>query len=213
MLIDHWFESTPIKARSVTVIAIVGNFVSAPESGLRWQAASGNRHAFGEVNGKQGDEAMRRRHWIKECHGWSAAFQVVPRSAPIPAWRIAVGGRKGNAVGVVLEDLSTELYSKRVISNFNPKLPFQENVAPVQDVPAERFSDNAVPVASRDSPHECEASRTAAFTRLAAVGRGPHHSSEVPSMQYMDAHFLYRTHLRNKAGHPKIRLSRCTGST
>lgn len=190
-MLDDWFESTPIKA-CFGFDSIVGNFASPYTPGSAYVLL---HHVFGEVNGKQGiwGHAIGGMGAISEAIAAEARLRGVEISTDSSVARLQV--EKGNAVGVVLED-GAELYSKRVISNLNPKLLFQKIVAP-QDVPLE-FNQriNAYQCGSGTFRMNVALHELPRFTCLPEAG--PHHSSGIimaPSMQYMEqAYFDARTH-------------------
>lgn len=190
-MLDDWFESTPIKA-CFGFDSVVGNFASPYTPGSAYVLL---HHVFGEVNGKQGiwGHAIGGMGAISEAIAAEARLRGVEISTDASVARLRV--EKGNAVGVVLDD-GTELYSKRVISNLNPKLLFQKIVAP-QDVPLE-FNQriNAYQCGSGTFRMNVALHELPRFTCLPEAG--PHHSSGIimaPSMQYMEqAYFDARTH-------------------
>src|SRR5690554_6163569 len=124
-LLDHWFESEPLKA-ALGWDSIVGNFASPYTPGSAYVLL---HHVFGEVNGKQGawGHAIGGMGAItaameKECIARGVAIQTDAAVA-----RVLVEG--GRAAGVVLED-GRELSAKTVVSNLNPKLLYTKLVEP-----------------------------------------------------------------------------------
>ncbi|MCR6663670.1 MAG: NAD(P)/FAD-dependent oxidoreductase [Luteimonas sp.] len=123
-LLDHWFESEPLKA-ALGWDSVVGNFASPYTPGSAYVLL---HHVFGEVNGKQGvwghaiggmgaiTQAMRA-----ECE---ARGVVIETDAAVA--RVLVEG--GKAVGVALED-GRELRATAIASNLNPKLLYTKLVA------------------------------------------------------------------------------------
>ena len=189
-MLDDWFESAPIKA-CFGFDSVVGNFASPYTPGSAYVLL---HHVFGEVNGKQGI-------WGHAIGGMGAITQAIAAEARARGVEITTEAavarllvEKGVAKGVMLDD-GSELYSRRVVSNLNPKLLFQNIVVP-QDVPAE-FNQ-------RISAYQCGSGTFRMNVALSELPRftchpepGPHHSSGIimaPSMQYMEqAYFDART--------------------
>ena len=122
-LLDHWFESEPLKA-ALGWDSIVGNFASPYTPGSAYVLL---HHVFGEVNGKPGawGHAVGGMGAItaameKECVARGVSIQTDAAVA-----RVLV--EDGRAVGVALED-GRELPAKTVVSNLNPKLLYAKLV-------------------------------------------------------------------------------------
>ena len=189
-MLDDWFESVPIKA-CFGFDSVVGNFASPYTPGSAYVLL---HHVFGEVNGKQGI-------WGHAIGGMGAITQAIAAEARARGVEITTEAavsrllvENGVAKGVVLDD-GSQLYSRRVVSNLNPKLLFQNIVVP-QDVPAE-FNQ-------RISAYQCGSGTFRMNVALSELPRftclpepGQHHSSGIimaPSMQYMEqAYFDART--------------------
>jgi phytoene dehydrogenase-like protein len=116
-VLDHWFESAPIKA-AFGFDAVVGNFASPYTSGSAYVLL---HHVFGEVNGKRGA-------WGHALGGMGAITQAMEKEALArgveiftgrPVERVSV--RDGRATGIVLAD-GEEIAAHRVVANVNPKL-------------------------------------------------------------------------------------------
>lgn len=190
-MLDDWFESAPIKA-CFGFDSVVGNFASPYTPGSAYVLL---HHVFGEVNGKQGiwGHAIGGMGAITEAIAAEARLRGVEITTDSSVARLLV--ENNAAKGVVLDD-GTELYSKRVVSNLNPKLLFQKIVAP-QDVPPE-FNQriNAYQCGSGTFRMNVALNELPRFTCLPEPG--PHHSSGIimaPSMQYMEqAYFDARTY-------------------
>ena len=122
-LLDHWFESEPLKA-ALGWDSIVGNFASPYTPGSAYVLL---HHVFGEVNGKSGAWG----HAIGGMGAITAAMQkeCLARGVEIETnaavARVLVEG--GKAIGVALED-GRELRAKSVVSNLNPKLLYTKLV-------------------------------------------------------------------------------------
>ncbi len=116
-LLDHWFESEPLKA-VLGWDSIVGNFASPYTPGSAYVLL---HHVFGEVNGKSGA-------WGHALGGMGAISEAIAAEARARGVEIRTGAtvarvrmREGRAVGVVLAD-GTELAARRVVAGINPRL-------------------------------------------------------------------------------------------
>jgi len=123
-VLDSYFESDPIKA-CFGFDSVVGNFASPYTPGSAYVLL---HHVFGEVNGKPGI-------WGHAIGGMGAITQAMAKEATARGVEISLDAsvarvlvRDKRACGVVLED-GTEILSKCVVSNLNPKLLFQRLVA------------------------------------------------------------------------------------
>ncbi|MBL8536429.1 MAG: NAD(P)/FAD-dependent oxidoreductase [Hyphomonadaceae bacterium] len=134
--LDHWFESTPIKAL-LGFDSIVGNFASPYTPGSAYVLL---HHVFGEVNGKKGlwghaiggmgaiTQAMAAccRERGVEIRTEACVREVLIDNVPTHAGGAVVNVRPA-AQGVVLQ--SGEIIRARaVVSNLNPKLLFERLV-------------------------------------------------------------------------------------
>ncbi|MGE0796995.1 MAG: phytoene desaturase family protein [Lautropia sp.] len=183
-LLDHWFETEPLKA-ALGWDSVVGNFASPYTPGSAYVLL---HHVFGEVNGKSGtwghaiggmgaiSEAIRR-----ECE---ARGVVIETEAEV--LRVLVSS--GRACGVVLAD-GSERRARCIASSLHPQLLYQRLV------PREHLDDEtATRIAHYRSGSgtfrmnvalaELPDFRAAPGTRLQ-----PHHQSGIlvgPSLQYFE---------------------------
>ncbi|HEY5647526.1 MAG TPA: NAD(P)/FAD-dependent oxidoreductase, partial [Pseudomonadales bacterium] len=124
-LLDDWFESEPIKA-VFAFDAIVGNYASPYTPGSAYVLL---HHVFGEVNGRQGQWG----HAVGGMGAITAAMRaeaeargvVIRTEAPVSAVLI----EHGRTAGVVLAD-GEVVRARAVAANVNPKLLFEQLVAP-----------------------------------------------------------------------------------
>ena len=132
-LLDHWFESEPLKA-ALGWDSVVGNFASPYTPGSAYVLL---HHVFGEVNGKQGA-------WGHAIGGMGAITRAM--AAECEARGVAIETRTevaqvlvdaGRVAGVVLAD-GRELRAKAVAGNLNPKLLYTKLV------PREHLDDDTV---------------------------------------------------------------------
>ncbi len=126
-LLDHWFESQPLKA-VLGWDSVVGNFASPYTPGSAYVLL---HHVFGEVNGKSGawghaiggmgaiTQAMRN-----ECEARGVAIDTDAEVA-----KLIVENDK--AVGIELVD-GRKLRASTIVSNLNPKLLYTKLVEPKQ---------------------------------------------------------------------------------
>ncbi len=124
-ILDDWFESDPVKA-VFGFDAIVGNYASPYTPGSAYVLL---HHVFGEVNGRQGQWG----HAVGGMGAITAAMRAeaeargvtVRTDAPVRSVRIQ-GGR---VTGLELQD-GEVVAAGAVAANVNPKLLFQQLVAP-----------------------------------------------------------------------------------
>jgi phytoene dehydrogenase-like protein len=116
-LLDHWFESEPLKA-VLGWDSIVGSFASPYAPGSAYVLL---HHAFGEVNGKPGawGHAVGGMGAISDAIAAEARARGVAIRTNAAVERVLVHGRR--AVGVALAD-GTEVRARRVVAAVNPKL-------------------------------------------------------------------------------------------
>jgi phytoene dehydrogenase-like protein len=116
-LLDHWFESEPLKA-VLGWDSIVGNFASPYAPGSAYVLL---HHVFGEVNGKRGawGHALGGMGAISEAIAAEARVRGVKIRTAAPVARVRVCD--GRVTGVALAD-GTELAARRVVAGINPKL-------------------------------------------------------------------------------------------
>ena len=124
-VLDGYFESDPIKA-CFGFDSVVGNFASPYTPGSAYVLL---HHVFGEVNGKPGiwGHAIGGMGAITQAMAAEAAVREVEITLDAAVSRVVIRG--GRACGVVLED-GTEILSRCVVSNLNPKLLFQRLIEP-----------------------------------------------------------------------------------
>jgi phytoene dehydrogenase-like protein len=116
-VLDHWFESEPIKA-VFGFDAVVGNFASPYTPGSAYVLL---HHIFGEVNGKRGQwgHALGGMGAITQAMAAEAGARGVAIFTDSPVARVLT--RTGRATGIALAD-GTEIAARRVIANVGPKL-------------------------------------------------------------------------------------------
>ena len=124
-VLDSYFESDPIKA-CFGFDSVVGNFASPYTPGSAYVLL---HHVFGEVNGKPGiwGHAIGGMGAITQAMAKEAIARGVEISVDAPVSRVMI--KNGRASGVVLQD-GSEVASRLVVSNLNPKLLFQQLLQP-----------------------------------------------------------------------------------
>ena len=181
-VLDSYFESDPIKA-CFGFDSVVGNFASPYTPGSAYVLL---HHVFGEVNGKPGiwGHAIGGMGAITEAMAKEAIARSVEISVDAPVSRVMI--KNGRASGVVLQD-GTEVESRLVVSNLNPKLLFQQLLQPAAvDV---EFSQ-------RIAAYKCGSGTFRMNVALSELPRftchperGLHHASGIimaPTLQYME---------------------------
>jgi phytoene dehydrogenase-like protein len=125
-VLDHWFESDPIKA-VFGFDAVVGNFASPYTPGSAYVLL---HHIFGEVNGKRGQwgHALGGMGAITQAMAAEARARGVAIFTGSPVARVLAGA--GRATGIVLAD-GTEVAARRVIANVGPKLLYLQLIDPL----------------------------------------------------------------------------------
>ncbi len=189
-VLDSYFESDPIKA-CFGFDSVVGNFASPYTPGSAYVLL---HHVFGEVNGKPGiwGHAIGGMGAITQTMAKEATARGVEISLDSPVARVLV--RDGRACGVVLED-GSEMLSRCVVSNLNPKLLFQRLVA--TDAVDADFGQ-------RIAAYKCGSGTFRMNVALSELPRftchpepGPHHASGIimaPTLRYMEqAYFDAKT--------------------
>ncbi|MGA8706640.1 MAG: NAD(P)/FAD-dependent oxidoreductase [Steroidobacteraceae bacterium] len=123
--LDGWFESDPIKA-VYGFDGIVGNYASPYTPGSAYVLL---HHVFGETNGKKGV-------WGHAIGGMGAITQAMAKCATSRGVEIRVRSpvreviiERGRAIGATTEAGDT-IRARAVISNLNPKLLYQQLIAP-----------------------------------------------------------------------------------
>jgi len=124
-MLDHWFESEPLKA-VLGWDSVVGNFASPYTPGSAYVLL---HHVFGEVNGKSGawGHAIGGMGAISEAIARECAARGVVVETDAEVARLLVEG--GKSVGVALAD-GREFRAAAVVSNLNPKLLYTKLVEP-----------------------------------------------------------------------------------
>ncbi len=124
-VLDHWFESAPIKA-AFGFDSIVGNFASPYTPGSAYVLL---HHVFGEANGQAGQwgHAIGGMGAITQAMAKACVARGVAIRTGAPVARVVVKG--GRASGVELES-GEMVEARRVVANVNPKLLFGRLVAP-----------------------------------------------------------------------------------
>uniref|UniRef100_A0A8C5TP75 Pyridine nucleotide-disulphide oxidoreductase domain 2 n=1 Tax=Malurus cyaneus samueli TaxID=2593467 RepID=A0A8C5TP75_9PASS len=118
-ILDHWFESEPLKATLATD-AVIGAMASPHTPGSGYVLL---HHVMGELEGRRGA-------WGYVAGGMGALSQAIAhaataRGAHIFAEKVWAVWERGAAQGVVLQD-GTEVRSKLVLSNASPQITFLE---------------------------------------------------------------------------------------
>nr|XP_047916594.1 pyridine nucleotide-disulfide oxidoreductase domain-containing protein 2 isoform X5 [Anser cygnoides] len=129
-ILDHWFESEPLKATLATD-AVIGAMSSPHSPGSGYVLL---HHVMGELEGRRGA-------WGYVAGGMGALSQAIARAAASRGAHIftekavcrVLLGRDGQAQGVVLRD-GTEVRSKVVLSNASPQITFLE-LTPQEQLP------------------------------------------------------------------------------
>ena len=181
-VLDSYFESDPIKA-CFGFDSVVGNFASPYTPGSAYVLL---HHVFGEVNGKPGiwGHAIGGMGAITQAMAKEAIARGVEISIDAPVSRVLI--KNGRASGVVLQD-GTEVESRLVVSNLNPKLLFQQLLEPAAvDV---EFNQ-------RIAAYKCGSGTFRMNVALSELPRfschpepGPHHASGIimaPTLRYME---------------------------
>ncbi|MEP7062342.1 MAG: NAD(P)/FAD-dependent oxidoreductase [Betaproteobacteria bacterium] len=191
-LLDHWFESAPIKA-AFGFDAVVGNFQSPYTPGSAYVLL---HHVFGEVNGKRGQWGHARggmgsitQAMAKEC-----AVRGVDIRVASPVARVVVDNKR--AVGVELGD-GEVVRARRVVANVNPRLLFQQLLAP-EHVDADfRRRIESYRCGSGTFRMNVALSALPDFSCARGTRAAPHHAAGIviaPSLDYMErAYFDAKT--------------------
>ncbi|XP_064572782.1 pyridine nucleotide-disulfide oxidoreductase domain-containing protein 2 isoform X3 [Zonotrichia leucophrys gambelii] len=129
-ILDHWFESEPLKATLATD-AVIGAMASPHTPGSGYVLL---HHVMGELEGRRGA-------WGYVAGGMGALSHAIAQAATARGAHIFADkavchvllGRAGEARGVVLQD-GTEVRSKLVLSNASPQITFLELI-PQEQLP------------------------------------------------------------------------------
>ena len=185
-ILDHWFESEPIKA-AFGFDAVVGNFASPYTPGSAYVLL---HHVFGEVNGKRGQ-------WGHAVGGMGAITQAMAKEAlargvelftDTPVARVLTqgSGADSRANAIALADGSV-IGGRAIVANVNPKLLYLQLVgADVLD-PDFRRRIEAYRCASATFRINVALDRAPQFR--CRPGDGPHVRSGIiiaPSLAYME---------------------------
>ena len=183
-MLDHWFESEPLKA-VLGWDSVVGNFASPYTPGSAYVLL---HHVFGEVNGKSGV-------WGHAIGGMGAITQAIVRECTArgvsmetdaAVERVIVEG--GRATGVALVG-GRELRAKSIISNLNPKLLYGKLIesSALDDDTAERMARYRC--GSGTFRMNVALSELPDFIAAPGTQLQPHHQSGIligPSLQYFE---------------------------
>ncbi len=187
-LLDNWFETDVLKGL-LGFDATIGNYASPYTPGSAYVLI---HHVFGEVNGIKGawGHALGGMGSITQAMAAACVAAGVELSTNAPVRAIAING--GRAHGVVLED-GSDLESRLVVSNLNPKLLFGSLVS------SEHLSQ---PFKERMRDWRCGSgtfrmnvalSELPDFTCLPSQGRAEHHGASIvvaPSLGYLDQAYM-----------------------
>ncbi|MEO8304344.1 MAG: NAD(P)/FAD-dependent oxidoreductase [Betaproteobacteria bacterium] len=191
-VLDRWFESGPIKA-AFGFDAVVGNFASPFTPGSAYVLL---HHVFGEVNGKRGQWGHARGGMGAITHAMAreCAARGVTLCTDAAVRRVVVDG--GRATGVELAS-GEVVRAQRVVANVNPKLLFEQLVAP-EHLPADfRERIAGYRCASGTFRMNVALCELPDFTVLPGKAAATHHASGIviaPSLAYMErAYFDAKT--------------------
>jgi phytoene dehydrogenase-like protein len=181
-VLDHWFESDPIKA-AFGFDAVVGNFASPYMAGSAYVLL---HHVFGEVNGKRGQwgHALGGMGAITQAMASEARSRGVEIFTQRPVTRVSV--QDGRAAGVVLAD-GSEVTARCVVANVNPKLLYLDMIEASALEPDFLRRIEAYRCGSATFRMNVALDALPQFTCLA--GDGPHLRSGIimaPSLAYME---------------------------
>lgn len=183
-LLDHWFESEPLKA-ALGWDSVVGNFASPYTPGSAYVLL---HHVFGEVNGKQGA-------WGHAIGGMGAITQAIAAECAARGVVVETGAEvaevlvdAGRTVGVALADGRT-LRARAVASNLNPRLLYTALVprAHLDDDTVQRFERYRC--GSGTFRMNVALSELPDFTAAPGTTQQPHHQSGIlvgPSLAYFE---------------------------
>ncbi len=195
-LLDHWFESEPLKA-ALGWDSVVGNFASPYTPGSAYVLL---HHVFGETNGKPGV-------WGHAIGGMGAITRAIAAECQARGVQVCSGQavervlvEGGRATGVALAD-GRELRARTIVSNLNPKLLYTRLVA------REHLDEDT---AQRIVRYRCGSgtfrmnvalSELPDFSAAPGTTLQPHHQSGIlvgPSLRYFeDAYFDARSRAHN----------------
>src|SRR5215468_3618919 len=181
-VLDHWFESDPIKA-AYGFDAVVGNFASPYMAGSAYVLL---HHVFGEVNGKRGQwgHALGGMGAITQAMASEARSRGVEIFTEHPVRRVSIDD--GRATGVVLAD-GGEVTARCVVANVNPKLLYLDMIEASALEPDFRRRIEAYRCGSATFRMNVALDALPEFACLS--GDGPHLRSGIimaPSLAYME---------------------------
>ena len=201
-LLDHWFESEPLKA-TLGWDSVVGNFASPYTPGSAYVLL---HHVFGEVNGKSGvwGHAIGGMGAITQAIAAECAARGVAVETGVEVARVLVerGAVRGRAVGVVLAD-GRELCARTIVSNLNPKLLYTKLVAreDLDDDTAERIARYRC--GSDTFRMNVALSELPDFSAAPGTALQPHHQSGIligPSLRYFEQAYFDAKSKAHNAG-------------
>ena len=183
-MLDHWFESEPLKA-VLGWDSVVGNFASPYTPGSAYVLL---HHVFGEVNGKSGvwGHAIGGMGAITQAFVRECTARGVSMETEAAVERVIVEG--GRATGVALVG-GRELRAKSIISNLNPKLLYGKLIesSALDDDTAERMARYRC--GSGTFRMNVALSELPDFIAAPGTQMQPHHQSGIligPSLQYFE---------------------------
>jgi phytoene dehydrogenase-like protein len=202
-LLDHWFESEPLKA-TLGWDSVVGNFASPYTPGSAYVLL---HHVFGEVNGKSGvwGHAVGGMGAITQAIAAECAARGVTVETDVEVARVLVErghGERGRAVGVALAD-GRELRARTVVSNLNPKLLYTKLIA-------RQYLDDET--ATRIARYRCGSgtfrmnvalAELPDFSAAPGTAPQPHHQSGIligPSLRYFERAYFDAKSKEHNAG-------------
>jgi phytoene dehydrogenase-like protein len=191
--LDHWFESSAIKA-AYGFDGIVGNYASPYTPGSAYVLL---HHCFGEVNGRKGA-------WGHAIGGMGAITLAMAKSAATHGAELRVDlavreviVERGHAVGVVTE-AGEAIRGRAVISNLNPVLLYEKLIDRAA-LPA-AFASRIAKYRNGSGTFRMNValSELPDFACLPGRELAEHHTAGIimaPSLAYMEqAYFDARTH-------------------
>jgi phytoene dehydrogenase-like protein len=195
-LLDHWFESDPLKA-VLGWDAVVGNFASPYTPGSAYVLL---HHVFGEVNGKSGTwgHAIGGMGAISEAIAAECRARGVALETQAAVEEVLV--EHGRASGVRLHD-GRVLRARTVVANVHPKLLYQRLVpsAALDDDTAERIARHRN--GSGTFRMNVALSELPDFRAAPGTTLQPHHQSGIlvgPSLRYFEqAYFDAKSRAHN----------------
>ncbi|XP_065602506.1 pyridine nucleotide-disulfide oxidoreductase domain-containing protein 2 isoform X2 [Cyrtonyx montezumae] len=202
-ILDHWFESEPLKATLATD-AVIGAMSSPHTPGSGYVLL---HHIMGELEGQSGA-------WGYVAGGMGALSQAIARAAAAHGAHIfteqavcrVLLGTDGRAQGVVLQD-GVEVRSKVVLSNASPQLTFLE-LTPQEQLP-EDFVRQIQQLDTRSPVTKINVAVDRLPSFLAAPSTRdsqplPHHCCSI-HLNCEGMHLLHQAYTEAAHGHPSSR--------